>query len=677
MGQDGLYAQSLEVITNMSRKKTASSEDSLAGQSLAQVERIAELSQAIMYHRFVYEKGRPEISDAAYDQLEKELRLLAPYHPALNHVGLAPDQDAPKVQHDEPMLSLNKTYDLEELMEWVDHHEIVGMLKIDGVSLALIYENGELIRAKTRGNGQVGEDVTRKIRWIPGIPHRLALGWDQKIEIRGEICCTQTQFMRLAHHMELLGLEKPTSPRNIVAGLLGRKTHFDLCRFFDFFSFSAFQRSEGVEDFHHEREQFEWLKNQSFKVPEPQFLERQKDIEEYLNMVKGMMDADEIPIDGAVFAYTDRKLQKSLGNTAHHPRAKISFKWQGQTAFSLVEKVEWATSRLGVVTPVAVIEPVFLSGATITNVTLHNAAYVQTFQIKPGDQIEIVRSGEVIPKFLRVVQSCEGKIEFPDKCPSCQSPLLFDEVRLRCTHPTRCPAQQIGTILNWIKAVEIEDLSDKRLQAMIDVGMVRGPADLYGLTPQDLLKLPQTKEKLALKLVQNIQKTKSLSLQRFLHGLGIEGMGLTTWEKLLESIENPTLEGVLALDLRDIMKIHGFADKSASDLVSGLKERSNLIQSLLAKGMELSPFRVKSLKKTKISGCSFVITGSLSQPREEIARKIKEAGGKVTGAVSAGTYALVTNDSDSSSSKMKKARDLGIKIIDETALNLLLSQEGS
>ena len=274
-----------------------------------------------------------------------------------------------------------------------------------------------------------------------------------------------------------------------------------------------------------------------------------------------------------------------------------------------------------------------------------------------------------------MVQSGDGRVDIPLACPSCQGSLEFDKVRLRCLNTLQCPAQQVGTVLNWIRAVEIDDLSEKRLQAMMDRSMVRGPADLYVLTPEQLLQLPQTKDKLALKLYQNIQKTKKLPLQRFLHGLGIEGMGLTTWEKLLESIDTPTLEGVMALGETQIMDIHGFAEKSAHDLVRGLRDRRELISELLQRGVEVIPFHVKPASKSTIAGLSFVITGTLSQPRDEIAKKIKQAGGKVSGSISAATYALVTNDPQSTSSKMKKARELGILIMNEQDLHRLLSRE--
>lgn len=641
------------------------------------------LATSLMRHRFLYEKGHPEISDQEFDALEDQLRRLDPDHPALSYIGPTPDRDNPKASHQEPMLSLNKTYALEDLLEWVGQNETIGMLKIDGVSLALIYDDGILRIAKTRGNGQVGEDVTRKARWVSGIPSHLPGLVSGTVEIRGEIYCTQSQFSKLAHHMGELGLEKPTSLRNIVAGLLGRKTYFELARYFSFFAFTATKiaqqsdksdlETKKINDFESEWSQFLWLKENGFQVPHPQLLKSTKDIKDYLAYTLTIIDEDEIPIDGAVFTYNDRSLHRKLGNTAHHPRSKLSFKWQGQTAIAKVKHVEWATSRLGVVTPVAVIEPVYLSGATISNVTLHNAAYVSNYDIKPGDSIEIVRSGEVIPKFLRIVETADGKAHIPSHCPSCQGLLEFDEVRLRCQNTIGCAAQQLGTLLNWVKAVEIDDLSEKRLLLMVDHGLVHTPADLYDLTVDQLLKLPQTKEKLATKLFQNIQKTKTLALSRFLNGLGIEGMGLTTWEKLLEHF--PTLENLQALSPENIAALHGFAEKSANDLVKGLRDRKTLIDDLLSKNIVFEAPKPSKRLRTGVTDHTFVITGTLSQPRDMIAAAIKHGGGKVSGNVSQTTFALVTNDPDTpsgGSSKMKKAKELGVSIMTEAQLEKLL-----
>ncbi len=642
---------------------------------------IGELSDALVRHRFLYEKGVPEISDHEFDALEEKLRTLDPHHPALSYIGPAPGRDNPKVPHDEPMLSLNKTYVIEDLLAWVGDHASVGMLKIDGVSLALIYQDGKLQIAKTRGNGQWGEDVTQKAVWVSGIPSHLSGETGGTIEIRGEIGCTESQFAKLSHQMAELGLEKPSSPRNIVAGLLGRKTYFELARYFTFFAFGAFRKiptpvkettlAESIQDFSTEWEQFQWLQDQGFRVPDPELITNPQGINLYLEKTLKKIDEDEIPLDGAVFAYNDRALHRQLGNTAHHPRSKLSFKWQGQTAIAKVQRVEWATSRLGVVTPVAVIEPVYLSGATISNVTLHNAAYVQNYDIKPGDSIEIVRSGEVIPKFLRIVEATPGKATIPTNCPSCQSALEFDEVRLRCKNLLNCPAQQLGILLNWVQTVEIDDLSEKRMIQLLEKGLVHTPADLYDLTIDKLLSLPQTKEKLATKLYQNIQKTKTLPLVRFLNGLGIEGMGATTWEKLLEHF--PSLDRLRALRPEDVAQIHGFAEKSAHDLVKGLRDRAALLDELLSKNLVFETPKPSKKTLSGVTDKTFVITGSLSQPREQIAAAIKAGGGKVSGSVSKTTFAVVTNDTDTNSSKLKKAKELGIQIIDEAQLQKLLS----
>jgi DNA ligase (NAD+) len=343
----------------------------------------------------------------------------------------------------------------------------------------------------------------------------------------------------------------------------------------------------------------------------------------------------------------------------------MSFKWQGQTATSVIREVTWATSRLGIVTPVAVIEPVTLSGAVITNVTLHNAAHVQAFDLKAGDQIEIVRSGEVIPKFLQVVEAAQGTAKLPKVCPSCQSDLVFDDVRLKCPNSETCPAQQLGSILNWIRAAEIDDLSEKRLAALMSAGLVRNMVDLYHLQLEDFFKIPQTKEKMAAKLFKNIDKSRHLPLARFLSGLGIEGAGVTTWEKLLN--EAPNLKALLALTPEQIEAIEGFAEKTAEQIANGLQSKKPLIDALLAAGVK--PEAAATIASDgPLIGKQLVITGSLSRPRAEIERVIKAAGGKVASAVSSVTHAVITEDPTSTSSKMQKARKLGIPVWSEADL---------
>ena len=623
---------------------------------------ISNLADQILHHKQLYYSGKPEISDAEYDQLEDKLRKLSPHHPALEFVGTEVTTSSKKVSHANPMLSLAKTYDLDELERWLKDYSVVGMQKIDGNSLSLIYEGGSLVLAKTRGNGRVGEDVTPKSRWIADLIPQLSSPYD--VEIRGELFCSESNFIRLAKEFSALGLEKPTSPRNIVAGLLGRKSHLYLARYFSFYAFDVISEDSDLQ-FNTEMDKFTWLEKTGFNLPGPALLKNISEVKEFLDEVKVIMNQGEVGLDGAVFSYNDLNLHTELGNTSHHPRFKMSFKWQGETAQSKVEEIIWSTSRLGIVTPVAVIEPANLSGATITHVTLHNAAHVKLYDLKKGDVIELVRSGEVIPKYLRTIKSGQGESQLPESCPECGSPLAFDDVRLRCLNAEACPAQQSGAILNWIKCVGIDDLSEKRLGQMMDIGIVNSIPDLYRLTKDELLRLPQTKEKMADKLFKNIQASRKVDLAQFLNGLGIAGAGLTSWEKLLKEFKS--LEALQSASTDDIAGVDGFAEKSADQIVTGLKRLHPMINELFKVGVDPDVSHIPS-DTGPLSGKHIAITGSLSEPRSVFEKMIRDAGGNPTSSVSKNTFAVVTSDPTSSSSKMKKARELGVQIWGEDEL---------
>ena len=402
-------------------------------------EKVEKLANEIYKNKRLYYAGKPVLSDIDYDKLEHELRLIAPNHPVLSFVGTDEGQNGKKVAHQKPMLSLQKTYDFGELEKWVEKHATVGMWKVDGNSLSLVYEAGKLSVAKTRGDGKMGEDVTEKAIWVSDV--RREFDEDYSLEIRGELYCSESKFGDLAEYMESKGLDRPTSPRNIVAGLLGRKSHVSLARYFNFLAFDVITEDPRLQ-FATEIEKFEWLKKQGFSLPKPKLIENKKTLETYVNEVKTYMDEGDVGLDGVVFSYNQTDLHDELGETAHHPRYKISFKWQGETAVSKIDKIVWATSRLGIVTPVAQIIPVELSGAKITNITLHNAEHVRAYNLKSGDEIRLVRSGEVIPKFLEVVNPTQGHYEWPQHCESCNGGLNFDGVRLKCTNKESCPAQQ-------------------------------------------------------------------------------------------------------------------------------------------------------------------------------------------------------------------------------------------
>lgn len=631
-----------------------------------QKENIQQLAQDIMRYKEAYYAGKPEVSDNVFDELEEKLRSLAPQHPALIAVGTQVTEGKDKIAHDKPMLSLQKTYKLEDLISWAGEDELVGSWKIDGNSLSLIYREGKLVQAKTRGNGRLGEDVTEKAKWVADIVPELSGPFD--VEIRGELYCSASQFQKLVTTMLARELERPSNPRNIVAGLLGRKSHYDLTRYFNFFAFETISQDELLQ-FDSEWLSFQWLKKEGFALPEPSKLKNKKDVSSYLDAVSEVMTQAEIGLDGAVFVLNDRNRHEELGETSHHPRYKMSFKWQGDTATSKIKQIGWATSRRGVVTPVAVVEPVELSGAKITNVTLHNALHVTTYNLKPGDEIELVRSGEVIPKFLQVTQSVPGEAAWPKACPSCGTELEYDGVRLKCMNKVDCPAQKQGTILNWIRSVQIDDLSEKRLNALLETGLVDGIPDLYRLSFDDFLSLPLTKDKMAKKLFDNIQSSKNVDLARFMLGLGIEGMGLSSWEKLTNL--GFDLAKLREMGVDELQAIDGFAEKTAEQVVTGIAERTNLIDQLLELGLTPkveSGTKIAASAEGVLLGKTLVVTGTLSRPRAAVEQDIKAAGGKLSGAVSSKTFALITNDETSNSSKFKKAQSLGIPIWNEDEL---------
>lgn len=622
--------------------------------------RINELEKLITKHKALYYQGRATISDEKYDQLEIELQKLDPHNPVLTLVGT----DAgvfDKVPHAKKMLSLDKTYKAEDLESFLKLGEVVSVFKIDGSSCSILYSQGRLKLAKTRGDGSRGENITEKVKFIEDIPKTItSMG---EIEVRGEIYCDLSGFQEISQEMLALGLEAPNSQRNIVAGLLGRKEHISLAKNLRFQAFDVLG-----ETFKTEINKIKNLKKQNFKTPS---FELHKDIESIRKKIEEakefMLNGDYL-IDGLVFVYNDQKLHEELGETSHHPRYKIAYKFQGDTKTTKIKSITWQVSRNGRLTPVAEIEPTELSGAIINRVTLHNLGQVRAFQLKVDDQIEIVRSGEVIPKFLSVIESSKNKWEIPKECPSCSSQLEEETIWLKCVNEF-CPAKQLETILHWIKQVNIEDLSDKRLQEMINSKMVVKISDLYRLDQTTLLRLDKVKEKMADKIIKNIEKTKKMNLITFLSAIGLEGISRTKAEKIVSNGFN-SIEKIQSMTVEQLLSIEGFAEKSSVDIINSIQSKKTLIQEILGVGIELEAPEV--IEGGVLEGKKFCITGTLSNPRAEVEAVIKKNGGIIVSSVSKNTDYLVTNDINSNSSKYIKAISLKIPIISQEALSKLI-----
>lgn len=626
------------------------------------IKRIQELEKLILHHKERYYLGHAEISDESYDKLEAELKKLDSENPVLSIVGFKQLESTNKVEHQKKMLSLDKTYDEKDLEKWVGQENVLSVYKIDGSSCSLIYENGHLVLAKTRGDGQFGENITKKAIFVPEIPKHIE--FDQNVEIRGEVFCIEKNFFVLSKEMLALGLDAPTSQRNIVAGLLGRKENIQLCKYLSFQAFDIIADSK----FEKEHQKLDLLKRLGFSTPDYELHKSYKDLSTRIAEAKDFIINGEYLIDGIVFVYDDLNLHRELGETSHHPRYKIAFKFAGETKTAKIQQIEWGVSRNGTLTPVAIIEPTELSGAMISRVTLHNFGMVQNFQLKIGDSIEIIRSGEVIPKFLGVQERSDFEFSYPIKCPSCNSELKVEDIWLFCDNK-KCPAKIKEEILNYIQKSGIEDLSDKRLDEMMTKGLIKEIPDIYALSIEQFLTLDKVKEKLANKMYENIQKSKNQTLVQFISAIGVEGVSTAKSEKIISHGYN-TLEKIQSLTLEMMLKIDGFAEKSSTSIISSLHGKRELITELLQAGVNVKTDEAATGEGI-LKGLKFCITGELSQPRPLIEKMIKTNGGVISG-VSKNLNFLVTNEEDGSSSKFVKAKSLGIAIITEKKLMKML-----
>ncbi len=627
-------------------------------------EKIKSLEVEILKHKNLYYQGKPEISDYEFDKLEEELKNLDPKNPVLSFIGSS-FFVGEKVEHASKMLSLNKTYKLEELERWMDTKEVVSTFKIDGSSCSLIYNSGKLTLAKTRGDGRFGEKITNKVLYIDHVPKSLE-GYNKNFEIRGEIFCREKDFIHLSQEMEKLNLEKPTSQRNIVAGLLGRKENIELARFL---SFQAFEFISNEESLHTEEDKFRHLRKLGFETPEYNKSKSRKEIEAQVEEAREFMSQGDYLIDGLVVSFNNLDLHDRLGETAHHPRYKIAFKFEGEMKPTIIKSISWQVSRNGILTPVANVESVELSGANVSRVTLHNFGLVKQFNLKTGDKINIIRSGEVIPKFIDVVKSSDESFNYPVECPSCDQETVVDDIRLLCKNPS-CPEKVKDEILNFIRKVGIENLSDKRLVELIESGLVRDIPSLFDLTSEKLMELDKVKDKLATKIVQSISDAKNMELVTFLSSLGISGGAYNKCEKIVHNGYD-SWEKIKSITPEKLVEIESFAEKSSQDFFNSLQEKLPLAEMLLKKGVKLKKSTFKS--DTQISGKKFCITGSLSMKRSDLQKMIKENGGIAVSSVSSATDFLITNDKESSSSKFKKANELNIPILSEAEFVSMLN----
>ena len=659
---------------------------------MAGEDRIKYLADAVRYHReLYYNHSAPEISDAEFDGLWDELKRLDPDNAVLHEVGPEPLPGTVKVEHMFPMRSLDKGTSDEDIIHFVTQSTFGGKRylaqpKLDGSALSLEYVAGNLHRAATRGSGERGEDVTLNAKLVANVPTRLNIAID--CHVRGEV------VMPLAVFEEKYRDVSP-NPRNLCSGAL-RQKHGDGKADASDLVFCAYdvkfpnQSPKAMND----SELLSWLQEAGIEPAPWEIFDSetpQKEMIEYTTKWSAKRSSYEFEIDGIVFKLDDLEQRENLGMTAHHPRWALAWKFPSQEAISVLLGVDWQTGRTGAVTPVARIAPQMVGGVTVENVTLHNVGEVERLGIKVGDKVKITRRGDVIPKIIENLGQAsqadlDGRfhadgtqfsgdltfqdIEIPKECPACSRYLVMEGAFLRCI-ALECDARTARALTYWCRTLEMDGIGEKLIEALLDNGLVESIADLYRLNHSQISNLERMGDKSAYNVLDELAKTRTLNLAKFLHALGIERIGpevATTISQYFTSVEKLLLwvdEG----EIEELTTIDGIGEKVATIFRDGISKRRGLINEL----SEIIAITDEAESASGVfDGKSFCITGSLSRPRKEIALAIKNAGGKIVGSVSGNLSVLVAGEK--AGSKLAKAESLNIEVWSEEKLFSQISE---
>ena len=686
-------------------------------------ERVAALRAEIERHnRLYYEEDAPEITDAEYDRLFRELQTLEAEHPELaapdsptQRVGGAPAKDLASVRHDLPMLSIRTETDTEDTgaanfdarirrelgLEAGDPPvEYAAELKLDGLAISLRYEKGMLVRAATRGDGEVGEDVTANVRTIHSIPLKLKGKAPEVLEVRGEIFMMRAAFEKLNRRQAEAGEKLFINPRNTAAGAVRQlDPKITARRPLTFFAYGY-----GVmRGFRAPRRHSQLLDAiEAFGIPvngERKVVKGAEELIAYHAAIAQKREALPFDIDGVVYKVDDLDAQQELGNVAREPRWAVAHKYPPQEELTEVEGIGVQVGRTGTLTPVARLKPVFVGGVTVTNATLHNEDELRRKDVWVGDTVVIRRAGDVIPEIVSVrtpgPRRAQDRFEMPTACPECGSPVVrvAGEAATRCTGGLYCKAQRKATLLHFAgrRAMDIEGLGDKIVEQMVERDLVKSPADLYDLDEPTVAGLERMAEKSAANLLASIGKSKHAELHRFIYALGMPGVGeevakilarhfgsvaklLTAdWTALMADKEAARKENAQRKKRGEApaeMPLEGIGPELAESIDKFLHERHNRdVIERLTRVIEIAA----PAQRSGESGKTFVLTGSLSgMSRDEAREALESRGHKVAGSVSKKTdYVVAGADAGS---KLDKARSLGVRVIDEQQLMELLKE---
>ena len=662
--------------------------------------KIDALRDKIRQHEYrYYVLDDPEISDAEFDKLMEQLKHLEAEHPDLimpdsptQRVGGKPREGFLKVRHSSPMLSLDNTYSEVELRAWERRvHELSGRkdieyvceLKLDGMSMALRYAGAQLERGITRGDGSVGEDVTSNVRTVRSVPLSISkerlkkAGLPLDFEVRGELLMPLSGFQKMNEERERQGLSKFANPRNAAAGTVRQlEPSITAQRRLDFFGYSLLTNGRTLLDRHSET--LDALEAAGFKVnPSRKLANNMEEVWTFIQQWEGKRDNLPHEIDGIVVKVDRRSLQEELGYTGKAPRWAIAYKYAARGGTTKVEDIIVQVGRTGKLTPVAMLRPVPIGGTTVSRATLHNMDEIERLGVKIGDWVEVERGGDVIPKVVRVVDDKDHprghkSFHMPERCPVCGGKVVRTpgEADHRCVN-ANCPAKLRETILHFAarSVMNIDGMGDALVNQLTERRLVNNVADIYRITKDDLLKLERMGDKSAQNVLNEIEASKKLPLQRVIYGLGIRFVGERTAEFLAEHFGS--LASIMNASEEELEQVNEVGPRIAQSIAEFFQEPRNrdLVEQLRNAGLTLKGKRKE--RGTKLAGQTFVLTGTLAHySRDEAKKMIEDAGGRVASSVSKKTDFVIAGAD--AGSKLDKARELGVKIVDEKGMKALL-----
>ncbi len=632
--------------------------------------------------RAYYQEAQEIMSNYEYDrlydelkELEDELGITLSNSPTVN-VGYEVVSELPKERHESPMLSLDKTKEVEELKNFVGDQKVLMSWKMDGLTVVLTYRDGKLYKAVTRGNGEVGEVITNNAKVFKNVPVQIA--YQGELILRGEAVIGYKDFEKINQEIEDVDA-RYKNPRNLCSGSVRQlNNQITAKRNVMFYAFTLVQ-ADGVDFLNSRACQMEWLKSQGFTTVEYYMVTRDT-VEDEVAKFSSKISENDFPSDGLVLTYDDIAYGRSLGRTAKFPRDSFAFKWQDEIRETVLREIEWSPSRTGLINPVAIFDPVELEGTTVSRASVHNISIMEELELGIGDRIEVYKANMIIPQIAENLTR-SGVKDIPCKCPVCQGETKIRQVgnakALYCMNP-ECQAKHVKSFALFVSrdALNIEGLSEATLEKFISRGYIHTFADIFHLDQykEKIQKMEGFGEKSYKKLTESIEKARTTTLPRVIYSLGIAGIGLANAKVICRELKYD-VESLLKVSEEELNEIQGVGEVLAKAFVGYFADAKH-VENFRRLLNELTIPEETVTKQQIFEGVNFVITGSVKHfaNRGEVKELIESLGGKVTGSVTSKTNYLINNDVTSTSSKNKKANELGIPIISEETFLELVNQ---